>query len=279
MHHRPPGNCNYAGVLIIWDRVFGTFVSESILARYSNAITQQSQIKAVDMTSDDISNVVANVSVADESKKVDLSGFAWPRGIIYGLAKPLNSFDPVYANFQHFMRISNPSDGHKGHYPLTMRLAKLSRFLFKSRVLHPFRVVLPHEDAFMSDITFQLNLLKGRKPLDRISMVWAMLVQLPPRSVYKVPAYPFTPGLTLPNNKDAEFYRSVLVRESPPLPWWKHGAVCFQFLLTLGAFYFLLLHEKKVQYGDSIAGWQLLAICCVLIVLLLQTVKLYYKWQ
>ena len=25
---RPPGNCNYAGVLIIWDRLFGTFVPE-----------------------------------------------------------------------------------------------------------------------------------------------------------------------------------------------------------------------------------------------------------
>lgn len=29
MHHRPPGNCNYAGVLIIWDRIFGTFVPET----------------------------------------------------------------------------------------------------------------------------------------------------------------------------------------------------------------------------------------------------------
>mmetsp|Transcript_19694 Transcript_19694/g.63226 ORF Transcript_19694/g.63226 Transcript_19694/m.63226 type:complete len:468 (+) Transcript_19694:77-1480(+) len=28
MHHRPPGNCNYAGVLIIWDVIFGTFVPE-----------------------------------------------------------------------------------------------------------------------------------------------------------------------------------------------------------------------------------------------------------
>jgi alkylglycerol monooxygenase len=28
MHHRPPGNQNYGGVLIIWDRMFGTFKSE-----------------------------------------------------------------------------------------------------------------------------------------------------------------------------------------------------------------------------------------------------------
>eukprot|EP00039_Didymoeca_costata_P010526 m.141768 g.141768 ORF g.141768 m.141768 type:complete len:442 (+) comp14862_c0_seq1:167-1492(+) len=34
MHHRPPGNCNYAGVLIIWDRLFGTYVEEKIRQDY-----------------------------------------------------------------------------------------------------------------------------------------------------------------------------------------------------------------------------------------------------
>ena len=29
MHHRPPGNRNYAGVLIIWDRLFGTYEAET----------------------------------------------------------------------------------------------------------------------------------------------------------------------------------------------------------------------------------------------------------
>lgn len=29
MHHRPPGNCNYAGVLIIWDRFFKTYRAET----------------------------------------------------------------------------------------------------------------------------------------------------------------------------------------------------------------------------------------------------------
>ena len=28
MHHRPPGNCNYAGVFIVWDRLFGTYIAE-----------------------------------------------------------------------------------------------------------------------------------------------------------------------------------------------------------------------------------------------------------
>jgi len=34
MHHRPPGNCNYAGVFIIWDRMFGTFVGEDSKQNY-----------------------------------------------------------------------------------------------------------------------------------------------------------------------------------------------------------------------------------------------------
>jgi hypothetical protein len=34
MHHRPPGNCNYGGVLIVWDRMFGTFVPEVVRRDY-----------------------------------------------------------------------------------------------------------------------------------------------------------------------------------------------------------------------------------------------------
>jgi sterol desaturase/sphingolipid hydroxylase (fatty acid hydroxylase superfamily) len=57
MHHRPPGNCNYAGVLIIWDRIFGTFVEEK------------------------------------------------ERRDVYGLAKPLGTFNPLLANYQHALRM------------------------------------------------------------------------------------------------------------------------------------------------------------------------------
>jgi len=34
MHHRPPGNCNYGGVLIIWDRLFGTYQAEEVRKDY-----------------------------------------------------------------------------------------------------------------------------------------------------------------------------------------------------------------------------------------------------
>jgi alkylglycerol monooxygenase len=75
MHHRPPGNCNYAAILIIWDRMFGTFVSEREQQEY------------------------------------------------YGLAKAHQSFDPVWANLEHFTRMVADGD--------------LKRFFFRKRVVHP----------------------------------------------------------------------------------------------------------------------------------------------
>ena len=78
MHHRPPGNCNYAAILIIWDRMFETFVSEREQQRY------------------------------------------------YGLAKSHESFDPVWANVEHFRRMA--ADGN------------ISRFFFRTEAYAPRRL-------------------------------------------------------------------------------------------------------------------------------------------
>lgn len=40
MHHRPPGNCNYAGVLIVWDRLFGTYAAETARKDYYGLAAQ-----------------------------------------------------------------------------------------------------------------------------------------------------------------------------------------------------------------------------------------------
>ena len=42
MHHRPPGNCNYAALLIIWDRMFGTFKVEREQQEYYGLAKQYS---------------------------------------------------------------------------------------------------------------------------------------------------------------------------------------------------------------------------------------------
>ncbi len=63
MHHRPPGNCNYGALLIIWDRMFGTFKAEKAQKEH------------------------------------------------YGLAEPLNTFDPLWANIEHLHRVVVKGNG------------------------------------------------------------------------------------------------------------------------------------------------------------------------
>ncbi len=47
MHHRPPGNCNYAGILIVWDRLFGTFRAEDAQQDYYGLAKQYSTFDPV----------------------------------------------------------------------------------------------------------------------------------------------------------------------------------------------------------------------------------------
>lgn len=76
LHHRPGANVNYAGVLIIWDRMFGTFRAEG-----------EGQLDR------------------------------------YGLGKPLNTFDPVRANFEYIRRASESIGWVRPMLPWRRRLA------------------------------------------------------------------------------------------------------------------------------------------------------------
>ena len=74
MHHRPPGNCNYAGVLIIWDRLFGTYMAETTRRDHFG-------LSAQPMTFDPIALNVAHV------RRLRASGFSWGR-ILFGRRVP-----------------------------------------------------------------------------------------------------------------------------------------------------------------------------------------------
>ena len=103
MHHRPPGNCNYAGVLIIWDKMFGTFREELV------------------------------------------------RKDFYGLAQQLNSYNPLYANYAHLIRMLNID--MRGEQELELEknsnaahseeqqtfLPHFLRVFFRRRVNHPIQ--------------------------------------------------------------------------------------------------------------------------------------------
>jgi alkylglycerol monooxygenase len=95
LHHRPPGNCNYAGVLIIWDRLFCTFQSEYELPK-TKLVLRKGEA------------VVTDISTAPSKEEDAPTTY---RGVIYGLARPLNNYDPVYANVCHLLRLCEPKSG------------------------------------------------------------------------------------------------------------------------------------------------------------------------
>jgi len=60
MHHRPPGNCNYAGVFIVWDRMFGTYQPELVRKDHYGLAKQPEAFNAADLNVNHFSNM-ANI--------------------------------------------------------------------------------------------------------------------------------------------------------------------------------------------------------------------------
>lgn len=96
MHHRPPGNCNYAGVLIIWDRMFGTFVPETIRRDYFGLAEQP---QTFDMMKLNVNHIrrMADINREDGGKRQG----GWLRNILKRrvharyIWEPLALFKPI----------------------------------------------------------------------------------------------------------------------------------------------------------------------------------------
>lgn len=125
MHHRPPGNCNYGGVFIIWDRLFGTF--------------------------------------KEEKKKRDF----------YGLGNQLNTFNPIYPNYQHAIRMlnidlaeqSNDAPRTSPNRPVTALFNRAVKFITRRRVHHPLKV---NPSAILAGMPSPLPEEVGPSPSGRI---------------------------------------------------------------------------------------------------------------
>ena len=68
MHHRPPGNRNYAAVLIIWDRMHGTFVPEDEQKDFYGLAKQYATFDPLWANAEHPRRVVANVGAGDANK-------------------------------------------------------------------------------------------------------------------------------------------------------------------------------------------------------------------
>lgn len=120
MHHRPPGNCNYGGIFIIYDKLFGTFIPED--------------------------------------EQIDL----------YGLAKQLNTFDPVEANVSHFRRMRNIHRGanstdEEQEESSWSSISRILRMLVSRRVKH---AMLFHPQALLEEIPSSTYAARARGTSD-----------------------------------------------------------------------------------------------------------------
>lgn len=144
LHHRPPGNCNYGGVFIIFDRLLGTFQSECHLL----------------------------CKKPDTKVPEDIDG-EYARGVIYGLAKPLRSVDAVYANFCHLHRLGQ--DEVTGNFSFFRMMDRIMR----TRVHQPIRFPSSWEE-FMPDILYDWEYLNRFQWYDRPYVTLHRIFRGPP---------------------------------------------------------------------------------------------------
>eukprot|EP01032_Pedospumella_encystans_P018123 gene18123-20639_t len=244
-HHRPPGNCNYAGVLIIWDRLFCSKDDE-------------------------------HVSITS-------------RGVIYGLAKPLDNYDPVYANMSHMVRIAAPKcvsgDTSEGNAAwLLSRSWAVLQVVVSKRIRQTLRVTLaPHE--FMPDILadweIQRQCVRTCNPLTYLHHLWNELWALPPPVdesglSEKIVLATNVPGV---GNTQAEFsHRDKVFLLGRQAPTMLHNNTTPQedgVLMANGALVGGLNVFGGAQ-GENVIKLGM-ALICVMCVLSLQSIKLYYK--
>jgi sterol desaturase/sphingolipid hydroxylase (fatty acid hydroxylase superfamily) len=263
-HHRPPGNCNYAGVLIIWDRLFGTFVAESDLAQEGRK----------------------------EGVKED-----YKRGIVYGLSKPLITYDPLKANIQHLINLSE-SGGDKVSF--WEKWTSLTVLFFRKRVHHPFMVVTSVKEL-IPDVCYDLQLEEGLSFLEKLGLYWTRFWRLPPPvpDLKEVPAMKGELSKVQPLNnnsngsaenkkkealsgwtmRDLVFLEGREKRDRPILSFGYTLVVAGHFLIALVLSYALMLiHTWPIfqnKSGSSL-GKMYLALYTVTCFLLLQTVQFHY---
>eukprot|EP00941_MAST-03F_sp_MAST-3F-sp1_P005777 g5777.t1 len=68
MHHRPPGNCNYGGVFIIWDRMFGTFTPEDKQRSYYGLARQYETFDPIHANIEHPRRMAKNIRVSSKQK-------------------------------------------------------------------------------------------------------------------------------------------------------------------------------------------------------------------
>lgn len=186
----------------------------------------------------------------------DKEGEDYHRGVIYGLAKPLNSFDPVYANLHHLVYLFQASSNSTQASIFTF-LGKL----FRKRVSQPFRFTLFEPEKFMPDVLYDLEYLNQFPALQRPFIVFQRIFRLPNTKA------------ELLTTRDNTFLEGRNVRENPPLTVWKGVFLMIHFFLTVGLYVYVVSKPSELMAWSRL----LTAGLCCLVVLSSQMLKLHYK--
>ncbi|RYH29427.1 fatty acid hydroxylase family protein [archaeon] len=263
MHHRPPGNCNYAGVLIVWDRLFGTFEPED-----HTLITPAPVLSKTSAESP---------SAAQLGAELVQGKIGYHRGLIYGLAQPLNSLDPVYANLCHFAR----------QYKLTMDTLSrgdfgLYKFLCKilsKRVDHKLEIVTDVK-RLAPDVVFDYEYYqvlrtaqgKGGVTVDQANQLLHIVQLPPPLPDVTSPSSAHTLSHAHLTPRELAFIKGRQEREGRQLSATGIFCVVIHFAVTLLAAYSLMLFHSHPSFPLTWFGKVMVALGCVLS---LQMIKYY----
>mmetsp|Transcript_8569 Transcript_8569/g.12771 ORF Transcript_8569/g.12771 Transcript_8569/m.12771 type:complete len:475 (+) Transcript_8569:40-1464(+) len=212
MHHSPPGNCNYAGVLIIWDRIFGTFSSE-------------------------LPHQVSDTNKPDKPNNLNLQQKPpqrHPRVSIYGWARPLDSFNPLYANICHLIRLlecNTTTSSGKISYDLSS-FQRLISIICKRRV---------KSEVYIESSLHKLvpDILQQWKLYRHWDAYWHQLFQLPP-SVTDSSLITDNKKLTPFSSREVEFLLHRSQQDNGFKSKTNAITAIFLFAITLAASLFLL---------------------------------------
>jgi sterol desaturase/sphingolipid hydroxylase (fatty acid hydroxylase superfamily) len=244
LHHRPPGNCNYGGVFIIFDRLGGTFQSECHLLPKKNDAIQS----------------------VPEDKDGD-----YVRGVVYGLAKSLNSYDCVYANFCHVHRLGQ--DDITGEFSVFRMLDRVLR----TRVHQPIRFPRSWEE-FMPDVLYDWQYLNRFSWWERPFIVFKRMFRGPPDVSELLEDKDLSQNKLQQNafftSRDKVFVQGRKLRESFDLSFGKTLLLLLHFFFSLSLSIYVMVKGKHLLETYGVTATVLLSVVAVLS---LQMIKFHYK--
>lgn len=276
MHHHPPGNCNYGGVFIIWDRIFGTFQSENSL----DVLMENEDAAAVDPEQ----IIVSDNNVEEDPLsllQVRNPIYDYNRGVVYGLAFPMETYDPVYANILHAVRLSNLYvSGYNDNFfvglyrRITMLISRLFskrvnnyHFHIKTRLIDLIPDILvdwKYADKFLKDNNY--NIFRYLK------YIFLRMFRLPPNITEET----IQENKLQLSNKEFVYIQKRELRELPVLSVLQKIMISIHFFITTLLVFSLLTFQNSKFLNESPYTKLLLSL---LSVVSLQTINFYYYQQ